>query len=90
MKLEPRNKRLVLELVKSEQQESVMSEFAGLSKKRPDNFLYKVIERSDDCTISVHTGNLVVIEGNMVEESKVGEVTFLTCKENFVVGLIKD
>ena len=92
MKLEARNKRLVLELVKEEKRSEDNNEFLLVSKKsmRPDNHVYRVLDRSDDCTISVHTGALVVVEGNMVEESKVGDSTFLTCKENFVIGLIKE
>lgn len=89
MKLEPRNKRLVLEEVKIEAEKSA-NEFAFASKKRPDNVAYRVLERSDDCTVSVHAGDVVLVEGNMVEESKVGENTFLTCKENFVIGLLKE
>ena len=89
MKLQARNKRLVLEVVKSTEETST-SDFVGLAKKRPDNLLYRVIDRSDDCTVSVHTGDLVLVEGNMVEESKVGDSVFLTCKENFVIGLLKD
>lgn len=90
MKLEPRNKRLVLEAVKVSEQESSLNDFAGLAKKRPDNFLYRIIDKSNDCTVSVHKGDLVLVEGNMVEETKVGEITFLTCKENFIIGLIKE
>jgi hypothetical protein len=91
MKLEARNKRLVLDLVKQEKEES-NTEFVLVSKKstRPDNHVYRVLDRSDDCTVSVHIGALVLVEGNMVEESKVGDSTFLTCKENFVIGLIKE
>ena len=89
MKLEPRNKRLVLEAVKSSSTES-SNEFVGLAKKKLDNIAYRVLHRSDDCTISVHSGDIVLVEGNMVEESRVGELTFLTCKENFVIGLLKD
>jgi hypothetical protein len=91
MKLEARNKRLVLELVKQEK-EDTNTEFVLVSKKamRPDNHVYRVLDRSDDCTVSVHIGSLVVVEGNMVEETKVGDTTFLTCKENFVIGLLKD
>ena len=92
MKLEARNKRLVLELVKQEKSAEDNNEFLLVSKKstRSDNHVYRVLDRSDDCTISVHTGALVVVEGNMVEESKVGDSIFLTCKENFVIGLIKE
>jgi hypothetical protein len=92
MKLEARNKRLVLELVKEEKQEETNTEFLLLSKKvaRADNDVYRVLDYSDDCTVSVHIGARVIVEGNMVEESKVGDTTFLTCKENFVIGLLKD
>ena len=89
MKLEPRNKRLVLEAVKSSSTES-SNEFVGLAKKKLDNIAYRVLHRSDDCTVSVHAGDVVLVKGNMVEESKVGDSVFLTCKENFVIGLLKD
>jgi len=90
MKLEPRNKHLLLEVVKNDLKEEKINEFFGASSKKPDNLIYCVVDRSDDCTISLHVGQLVVIEGNMVHESKVGELTFLTCKENFVIGVLKD
>jgi len=92
MKLEARNKRLVLERVKSEE-EQIESAFVlptNLKKARPDNEVFRVLDYSDDCTVSVHVGAMVLIEGNMVEESRVGDITFLTCKENFVIGLLKD
>ena len=92
MKLEARNKRLVLERVKSEEQqtESAFVLPTNLKKARPDNEVFRVLDYSDDCTVSVHLGALVLIEGNMVEESRVGDVEFLTCKENFVIGLLKE
>jgi co-chaperonin GroES (HSP10) len=92
MKLEARNKRLVLERVKSEE-EQTESAFVlpdKLKKLRADNEVFRVLDYSDDCTVSVHVGAMVLIEGNMVEESRVGDTTFLTCKENFVIGLLKD
>lgn len=92
MKLEARNKRLVLERVKSEEEktESAFVLPTNLNKVRPDNEVFRVLDYSDDCTVSVHIGALVLIEGNMVEESHVGDAKFLTCKENFVIGLIKE
>jgi len=92
MKLEARNKRLVLERVKSEE-EQTESAFVlpdKLKKLRADNEVFRVLDYSDDCTVSVYVGAMVLIEGNMVEESRVGDTTFLTCKENFVIGLLKD
>ena len=91
MKLEARNKRLVLERVKNEE-EQTQSAFVlpdKLKKIRTDNEVFRVLDYSDDCTVSVHIGALVLIEGDMVEESRVGDLNFLTCKENFVIGLIR-
>ena len=90
MKLQPRNKHLLLEVVKNESKEEKVSEFFGASAKKPDNLTYRVLDKSDDYTVSVYVGQLVVVEGNMVHESKVGELTFLTCKENFIIGVLKD
>jgi hypothetical protein len=92
MKLEARNKRLVLERVKTEQTENETAFVLPdkLKKLRPDNEVFRVLDRSDDCTISLHIGALVLIEGNMIEESKVGDKTFLTCKENFVIGVLRE
>ena len=90
LRLEPRNKHLLIEAVKNDTKEEKVSEFFGASSKKPDNLVYRVLDRADDCVISVHVGQLIVVEGNMVQENKVGEQTFLTCKENFVIGVIKD
>ena len=91
MKLEPKNKRLSLELVKQDKQEA-STDFVFSSKKPPslDNNVYRVLDISSDCVLSVVPGTLVLIEGNMVEESKVGDTVFLTCKENFVIGIMKE
>jgi hypothetical protein len=92
MKLQARNKRLVLERVKKEATESE-SAFVlpnNLKKARPDNEVFRILDYSDDCTVSVHIGALVLIEGNMVEESRVGDTEFLTCKENFVIGVLQE
>jgi len=92
MKLEARNKRLVLERLKTEE-EQPQSGFIlpdKPKKNRTDNEVLRVLDYSNDCTVSVHIGALVLVEGNMVEESRVGDVSFLTCKENFVIGIVKE
>jgi len=91
MKLEPRNKHLLLELVKNETKEEKVNEFFVASNtKKPDNLAYRVVDKADDCNISVHIGQVILVEGNMVLETRVGEQTFLTCKENFVIGVIRE
>lgn len=91
MKLVPRNKHLVLEVFDSEvKQEEKISEFFNPSTKRPDNLIYRVIAIADDSTLDIEVRDLVLIEGNMVNESKIGQQVFLTCKENFVLGIIRE
>ena len=63
MKLEARNKRLVLERVKTED-EQPQSAFVlpdKLKKIRADNEVFRVLDYSDDCTVSVHIGASVLI-----------------------------
>ena len=90
MKLQARNRRIVVELIE-DKKEDKQTDFVLVSKRtKPDNQVYRVVDYSDDCTVSVHLGATILVEGNMVEESKVGDFTFLTVKENYVIGLLKD
>lgn len=92
MKLQARNKRLVLEKIEAAKSEEDSSFFLSDKPKkvRAENEVFRVLDRAEDCTISISVGSLVLIEGNMVEENKVGSHTFLTCKENFVIGVLKE
>lgn len=92
MQLEVRNKRLLLEKIEDKKQEQDSAFFLSdkLKKVKTENEVFRVLGRAEDCTISISIGSLVLIEGNMIEESKVGEITFLTCKENFIIGVIKE
>lgn len=90
LRLEPRNKHLLIEAVKNDTKEEKVSEFFGASSKKPDNLIYRLLDRADDCVVPICIGQLIVVEGNMVQENKVGDQTFLTCKENFVIGIVKD
>jgi co-chaperonin GroES (HSP10) len=93
MKLEPRNRRLILERLKLEEEDHPQYAFIvpdKMKKSRADNEIFRVLDYSNDCIVSVSIGALVLIEGNMVEESHVGDVSFLSCKENFVIGIVKE
>jgi co-chaperonin GroES (HSP10) len=92
-KLEASNKRLVIEHVKKLDVEDTKSGFIIPEKMRKTsvgNEIYRVLDCARDCSISISIGALVMIEGNMVEETKVGEQTFLTVKENFVIGILRE
>ena len=89
MKLKPTNKRVLINPIKTEI-ENELNQFVGISKKRPDNILYQVLDKSDDCTVPVSINDTIVVEGNMAEESKIGETSFYTIKENFIIGVVKN
>ena len=92
-KLEPRNRRLVIELLKKEESHDNQSGFIlpdKVKKASLGNEIYVVLDCSSDCATSIKSGAHVLIEGNMVEETKVEEQTFLTVKENFVIGILRD
>lgn len=94
MRLSPRNKRVIVERVVSEEQkesDTYLSSFMLEAKaKKQFSDIYTVIDVADDCTIGVRTGDMILVEGNMVEESKTPNFTFLSVKENFVIGVLKE
>lgn len=95
MKLIPKNKRVLLQKVDLSEKgaDSSLEEFASAFSKKPKiptNEVYRVLDYSSDCNLLIGAGTLVVVEGNMVEETKIGEHTFITTKENFILGIIKD
>lgn len=96
MQFIPKNKRILLEKVELDvkQTDSSLEEFASVFNKKPksekDNTVYRVKSCSTDCSIDWHPNSLVIVEGNMVEESKIGQELFITCKENFVIGVFSE
>jgi co-chaperonin GroES (HSP10) len=92
MRLEARNKRLVLEKLSADSNEESSGFImpANMKKSRPLNEMYRVVDLSNDCSVSVGVGDIVLVEGNMVEETHIADDTFLTCKENFVIGVLQE
>lgn len=94
MKVSPRNKRIVVEKILSEQEkeaDTYLSSFLLEAKaKKQLTETYVVVDTATDCTIQVYPGDMIIVEGNMVEESKGANFSFLTVKENFVVGVLKE
>lgn len=94
MRLSPRNKRLIVEKVVSDEQkesEAYLSSFMLEAKaKKQFSDIYSVVDVAEDCAIGVRVGDLILVEGNMVEESKTPNFTFLSVKENFIIGVLKE
>lgn len=93
MILKSRNKRLVVELASKtviNDRENTFIIPDKIKKQNTENEIYYVLDRSEDCTIPINIGSYILIEGNMIEESRVSDQVFLTVKENFVIGVLKD
>lgn len=94
MKISPRNKRIVVEKALSEQEKEAntyLSSFMLEAKnKKQLTEAYIVVDTAADCAIQVFPGDMIIVEGNMVEEAKGANFNFLTVKENFVIGVIKE
>lgn len=94
MRLSPRNKRVIVEKIVSEEQkesEAYLSSFMLEAKaKKQFSDIYNVVDVAEDCTVGVCVGDMILVEGNMVEESKTPNFTFLSVKENFIIGVLKE
>lgn len=95
MKLSVRNKRLLLSRVQDSQNESddskwdfVLPDSVKLSSLQ--NSVYVVTGVSPDVTLDVSIGNKIIVEGNMVEETTVNDVKFLTVLQNHVIGIVEE
>ena len=94
MKLSPRNKRIVVDKIISDKEieaDPYLASFVLESKvKKNITEVYVVLDVASDCTLEVSAGDMIVVESNMVEESKGTNFQFLTVKENFVVGVLRE
>jgi flavin-binding protein dodecin len=90
VQLKARNKHFVLKILHKEQKEEKKVEFFGASPKKIENVAYTVIDRAADCTIAVGIGDTIIVDGNMVQENIFDNQVFLTCKENFIIGVLED
>ena len=97
MRLHPRNRHLLVELLPEEEKQK--SEVLLPDNYKPTTERYvpvRVIERAPDCSIDNEMysapfveGNIVIVEGSMLSEVKYGGETFHLVLENYVLGIIE-
>lgn len=94
MRINPRNRRIVLEktsLLEEEEskQANKLKEFLASEKtKEQKDILFKIISVSPDCTLSVSVGDIVFVEEHMIEEKMVSGQKVLLIQENYIQGVV--
>lgn len=95
MKFLPRNRKLLLQKVGTEQTEKekkdVLSGFVLPDDVEPlkrGSEIYKVLDKAPDVTLEVEVGDFVSVEDNMVSKKVYGKTTFLYITENYVEGIL--
>jgi hypothetical protein len=96
MKFLPRNRRLLLHKVGTEEtqkeQKDVLSGFAlpeGVDPRRKGTEIYKVLDKSPDVTLDVSVGDFIVVEESMVNKRVYGDIVYYHIVENYVEGVLE-
>ena len=97
MRLHPRNRHLLVELLPEEEKQQPTVLLPENYKPTTERYVpVRVIERSPDCSIDNEMypslfveGNIVIVEGSMLSEVKYGGEVFRLVLENYVLGIIE-
>jgi len=91
MKIEPQNRHLLVEVLESDQEDKptilVPDDYA--LKAATEHELVRILATSPDSPL-FEVGQCAVVEGHMVKNVKVGDVTHQLILENYVLALVKD
>ena len=93
MKLYPRNRHLVVELIEKDRTEEEETRFLlpeDYQKKQSPFLQVRVKETSLDCNLKVARGDNIVIERSMLQEVEVDKNKFYLVLENYVYGVLAD
>ena len=94
MKLSPRNRYLLIEPIKKEKKEEIVSGVLLPDDYKPqeDSFVTAVVkETSPSCSITaVSKGDIILVERNMIQEMEINEYTFYLVLENYIYGVLSN
>jgi len=88
MQFKPFNKHLLV-LPQKQEEDKEESLFIMPDEYQPPKSPYMIcdiIDMSDDCTIDLGLGDIVVVERTTVQEIKIEMETFYVVKENYIYG----
>jgi len=87
MKLEPRNRHLLVEKIEREKKEINVLVPEGY-KKVEEYTLLRVVTTSPDCAITARKGEKVVVPTHLIQDVEIGEESFSIVLENHICGVI--
>ena len=87
--IEPVNRYLLIQGTSKEESEESSVVIPDYVKKIPVHEYYEVLSKAKDCNISVNSGDLIIVNNNMVERFDFKESEQLMILENYVLAIIK-
>ena len=89
MKLEPRNRHLLIEKVEGEEMEEKTNVLLPEGYKQVEEYtLVRVLATSPDCSLVARKGEKVVVPTHLIQNINVGESSFSIVLENHICGVV--
>jgi co-chaperonin GroES (HSP10) len=90
MKLEPRNRHLLVEKIKKDKEEKVRIHLPDDYHKTEEYTLLRVLAISPDCSLVARKGEKIVAPTHLVQDLNIGEANFSIVLENHVCGVVRN
>ena len=89
MKLEPRNRHLLVEKVEREEVEEKTNVLLPESyKKVEEHTLLRILATSPDCSVTARKGEKIVVPTHLIQNINVGDLDFSIVLENHICGVV--
>jgi len=93
MYLRPKNRHILVQPVESEntpEQASPSPSFVlpDTYQRKDDHVVARVLEKADDCTLTVSIGDTILVPSNMLLDISHAKEQFQVVLENYVLGVL--
>ncbi len=90
MKIFPKNKHLLVELIKEDVEEKPTVLLPSDYQKQPDSVLARVVRVHESVQGEISEGSMIVAEPNMIREVSFGGGTYYLLQANYVLCEVKE
>ena len=91
MYLRPKNRHILVQPVDSDaavEQTTPSFVLPDTYQKKDDHVVAKVLEKADDCTLTVSIGDTILVPSNMLLDISHDKTQFQIVLENYVLGVL--
>ena len=88
MKLEPRNRHLLVERIKNNKEEKIDILLPDGYQKVEEYTLVRVLATSPDCSVVARKGEKVVVPTHLIQDINMEEINFSIILENHICGVV--